>query len=49
MSCYDCGSHDLEIEESYTGTWFICCNKCDWVEVYDLYKADNQPENYRDD
>ena len=49
MSCNECGSHDLELEESKALTMFICCNKCDWVEIYDLYKADNEPENYGDD
>jgi hypothetical protein len=49
MSCYECGSNKLEIEESYTGKWFICCKECEWVEIYELYKADNEPENYRGD
>ena len=49
MSCRDCGRDSLEIQESYTGSWFICCKECKWVEIYDLYKADNQPENYGDD
>ena len=49
MSCYECGSNKLEIEESYTGTQFICCIECHWVEIYELYKADNEPENYGDD
>lgn len=49
MSCYECGSHDLETEESMNGTRFICCNECEWVEILDLYKADNEPDNHRDD
>jgi hypothetical protein len=49
MSCYECGSNKLEIEESYTGKWFICCKECEWAEIYELYKADNEPENYRGD
>ena len=47
MSCYDCGSHDLELEESMSGTMFICCNKCDWVEIYDLYKADERDQGVK--
>ncbi len=48
MSCYECGSNKLEIKESYTGLAFICCEQCNWLEIYDLYKADNEPDN-RDD
>ena len=48
MSCYECGSNNLEKEmNESTGNWFICCKECEWAELFELYKADNEPENYR--
>jgi hypothetical protein len=44
MSCYECGSHNLEKEESDSGTLFICCNDCDWVQIYSLYVEDNRDD-----
>ena len=31
MTCYECGSNKLEIEESSMGTPFVCCMECEWV------------------
>ena len=46
MSCYECGSNNLEKEmNESTGNWFICCKECEWAELFELYKADNEPEN----
>ena len=42
MSCYECGSNNLETEmNESTGNWFICCKAkaCGWVMLYDMYKA----------
>lgn len=39
MSCYECGSNKLELEESSMGTWFICCMECDWVMIESEYNA----------
>ena len=49
MTCDACGSSNTEIEEGHWGQWWICCNECNWVMLYNTYVKDNEPENYGDE
>jgi|9_EtaG_2_1085328.scaffolds.fasta_scaffold04300_7 transcription initiation factor TFIIIB Brf1 subunit/transcription initiation factor TFIIB len=42
-TCPECGSRDLEIEESIREDEFICCNDCDWIMNFGLFKSEIEP------
>ena len=47
--CDACGSSKTELDESSTGSVFLCCKECGWVMLYDEYVKEGEPENYGDD